>query len=92
MAQVVFELPTLLARFTGGAREVKVEADTLAAALVALTAAHPGLEVHLFDETGAFRQHVLCFVNGENTRFGGTGQEELTDGDRLTILQAVSGG
>ena len=92
MARIIVELPSLLARFTGDAREVEVEADSLDAALRVLTDVHPALEVHLFDETGAFRRHVLCFVNGENTRWSKETNVSLKDGDRLTILQAVSGG
>ena len=92
MARIVVELPSLLARFTDGAREVEVEAHSLESALGALTRAHPALEVHLFDESGAFRRHVLCFVNGENTRWSKRAGVTLEQGDRVTILQAVSGG
>ena len=52
----------------------------------------PGLRVHLCDESGRFRKHVLCFVNDVNTRWLDGDNPSLHDGDCITILQAVSGG
>ncbi len=48
--------------------------------------------MHLFDETGDFRQHVLCFHNRTNTRWLPPAGVALEAGDTITILQAVSGG
>ena len=48
--------------------------------------------MHLFDETGGFRQHVLCFHNETNLRWLESDEVPVADGDRLTVLQAVSGG
>jgi molybdopterin converting factor small subunit len=48
--------------------------------------------VHLCDESGRFRQHVLCFLNDINTRWLEEKSPSLQDGDCITILQAVSGG
>ena len=50
------------------------------------------LAVHLFDEGGGFRTHVLCFHNDTNTRWLESLDVLLQDGDRITFLQAVSGG
>ena len=94
MARVRVELPSLLVRFAGAAT-LEVEADTLSQALKALVAEHPALSLHLFDESGAFRQHVLCFHNGTNTRwFEGPGDLDrpVADGDEIRLMQAVSGG
>ena len=63
MPQVTVALPSLLEGIVGGARTLKVEAETLAGALDELVRRYPALKVHLFDESGAFRQHVLCFHN-----------------------------
>lgn len=92
MARVTVSLPSLLVDVTGSARELPLEAATLEDALARLTELHPALRVHLFDEGGRFRQHVLCFVNGDNTRWKGVGSTPLADGDTIRILQAVSGG
>ena len=92
VARVTIALPTLLARFTAGEREVAVEAGSLADALRRLVDAHPPLAVHLFNESGGLREHVLCFHNETNTRWLDSLEVELAPGDRIAILQAVSGG
>jgi len=89
--QVTVELPSMLAALAGGAR-VASSGTTCAEALDDLCRRHPALRVHLFDEGGRLRQHVLCFVNDVNTRWVDTLDIPVRDGDRLTILQAVSGG
>ena len=79
----------MLAALIGGERFHDVEADSVAAALEALTRRHPVLTVHLFDESRSLRPHVRCFRNDAAVT-------ELTapleDGDRVTVLQAESGG
>lgn len=92
MPRAAVRLPSMLARFVGGAPSVPVDADTLAGALDALVRAHPELRPHLFDETGRFREHVLCFHNATNTRWLERLDQPLAEGDVITIMQAVSGG
>ncbi|MBI4635109.1 MAG: MoaD/ThiS family protein [Candidatus Rokubacteria bacterium] len=92
MPQVIMALPSLLAGIVGGARTLPIEAETLAGALDELVRRYPALKVHLFDESGAFRQHVLCFHNEESTRWLGSLDRPLAAGDVITIMQAVSGG
>ncbi len=92
MARVTVELPALLTRLLDAPASMPVEADTLEEALRRAIESHPTLAVHLYDETGAFRKHVLCFHNDTNTRWLPEGEVALRDGDRVTILQAVSGG
>lgn len=92
MPQVTVRLPSLLAGIVGGAGTLTVEAETLASALDELMRRYPTLKVHLFDESGAFRPHVLCFHNDESTRWFGRLDRPLAAGDVITIMQAVSGG
>lgn len=92
MPTVTVRLPTLLAPFVGGALDVRVEAATLAGALDALVAAHPALKPHLYDESGGFRRHVLCFHNRTNTRWLERLDVPVAAGDVVTVMQAVSGG
>lgn len=92
MASVTIHLPSVMDPIVNGTRKVVVDAQSIKAALDALVALHPELEVHLFDETGSFRTHVLCFLNDTNTRWLSSLEETVKDGDELTILQAVSGG
>ena len=92
MPQVTVALPSLLAGIVGGARTLAIEADTLAGAPDELVRQYPALKVHLFEESGGFRPHVLCFHNEESTRWLGSLDRPLAAGDVITIMQAVSGG
>lgn len=92
MASVTIELPSLLRQMVDAENGIAVEADTVADALRAAVGRHPALAVHLFDEGGGLRQHVLCFHNRVNTRWLDSMETPVADGDVVTILQAVSGG
>jgi len=91
MARATLELPSVLATVLGGGRELAVQGDTLRQALEDGFRRHPQLRVHLFDESGRLRRHVLCFLNQTNSRWFENLDQELAEGDRITILQAVSG-
>ena len=73
-----------------------VEADTLAGALDAAYAECPALRAVLCDESGAFREHVLCLLETsagtQNTRWMPNLERPLIAGERIVIMQAVSGG
>ena len=92
MPSVTVELPSLLAPVAGGAASVAVRGATITEALASLVERYPALDVHLFDETGRLRRHVLCFHNDTNTRWLDSLDVPVADGDTITILQAVSGG
>ena len=88
---VPLTLPPLL-RDVAGAVEFTLRASTLAGALEELYLRAPALRHHLCDERGRFRGHVLCLVNDVNTRDLKSPELPLAAGDRITILQAISGG
>jgi adenylyltransferase/sulfurtransferase len=92
MPEVTVELPSLLGQMINGEPTVAIEASTLREALRELVRVYPEIEVHLFDESGGFREHVLCFHNDTNTRWLDVVDVALADGDRISIIQAVSGG
>jgi molybdopterin synthase sulfur carrier subunit len=91
MARATLELPSLL-RDVLREGSLSVEGNTLEEALEDAYARLPGLRVHLCDESGRFRRHVLCFLNDVNTRWLDDTKQPLREGDCITILQAVSGG
>jgi molybdopterin converting factor small subunit len=91
MARTTVVLPSML-RAVVGVDTIEAEGATLDAALEDAFRKCPALKVHVVDERGAFRQHVLCFLNEQNTRWRDAAKRPLKDGDRITILQAVSGG
>ncbi len=82
----------MLVRFTDDARSIALTADTLGGALRGLVELHPALRIHLFDERGDLRQHVLCLHNQKNSRWFDSIERPVHEGDTITILQAVSGG
>ncbi|MEM7165368.1 MAG: MoaD/ThiS family protein [Planctomycetota bacterium] len=92
MPRVTIQLPSVLTAIVGDIREVVVEGDSVSGCLEALFVVHPELRLHVFDESGSFRQHVLCFHNDTNTRWTDGMQQETQDGDVITLMQAVSGG
>lgn len=72
----------------GGQREVAVEGATVAEALRVLERVHPKLAGWVLDDRGRVREHVAVFVEGERV----DGESKISDGDRLEIVGAVSGG
>ena len=85
-------VPGLLAEYTGGRRRFALQAETLEEALGRLLEQHPRLAPHLYDESRRLRPHVLMFFNDENLARMPNRGVALKPGDRLQILQAVSGG
>ena len=89
MSRVDVEIPRMLAAITAGDRVTSVDARTVAGALEALCCRYPELAIHVFDESGALRPHLVVFVNGALHPPSGA---PVGDGDLVTVLQAVSGG
>jgi molybdopterin converting factor small subunit len=90
--QIEVTIPSLLADSAGGRRRFPLEAGTLAEALQRLLEEHPRLRPHLYDEAMRTRKHVLIFFNDDNVATIADRNVALRPGDRLLILQAVSGG
>jgi molybdopterin converting factor small subunit len=91
MPRVVVILPRLLEPAVGPVRRVELEADTVREAIAALLDLHPTLRVHLFEEGDRLRPHVMCFIDGHQTRLSDPAAA-LSEGTEITFLQAVSGG
>ena len=85
-------IPTQLRNLSGGASEVSVEAGTVADALKALDAAHPGFAERLFDESGALRRFVNVFVADEDIRFLQGVDTPVAEGQVVSVVPAVAGG
>ena len=92
MGDVTVRLPAVLSQLIGGERRVAVRGGTLREALDDLVQKRPELGLHLFDESGGMRRHILCFCNQVYTR-GALGLEvPVHAGDEITILNSMSGG
>lgn len=86
-------VPGLLADSVGGQRCFEIEATTLSGALRFLRDTHPRLRVHVWDEADQIRQHVLVYYNDESVKWiDDPSAVCLKQGDRIAIIQAVSGG
>ncbi len=46
----------------------------------------------IFDETGAFREHVILMRNGKRVEAADAGMILLADGDEVAVFPPVSGG
>lgn len=92
MAQVTIQLPRVLCELTACDRRVEATGDTVADALDDLVERQPALALHLFDDTGALRRHVLCFHNETSARDRAELDHPLSNGDRLTLINSVAGG
>ena len=73
---VAVQLPRVLAELTG----------------CELVCRHPALALHLFDDSGTLRRHVLCFRNDIAIHARATLEEPLVVGDRLALVSSVAGG
>ena len=89
---VIVRIPTQLRPISGGKSEVAVDATSVAEALKALEAAHPGFGDRLFDEGGSLRRFVNVFVADEDIRFLDGLETPLSDGSTVSIIPAVAGG
>lgn len=85
------ELTKQLERFAPGG-PADVAGATVREALEAYFAVHPDVRPYVVDEHGAIRRHVVVFLNDQQLvdRTGLT--EPVGESDRLSILQALSGG
>ena len=82
-------LPSPLASYAEGRREVEAEGATLAALLVDLDRRHPGIRFRMIDEQDRVRPHIRLFVNRALERDLG---RRLAPSDELLIVAALSGG
>jgi hypothetical protein len=92
MARVTLEVPRILRDCTDGRAQVELDADRFDSAFEAIREGWPVLATHVFAETGALRPHVLLLHNDQLTARELPLDAPLAPGDRLTLIQAVSGG
>jgi sulfur-carrier protein len=85
-------IPSMLRDCCSGKVQFELDANTLGEAVSLLLDTYPLLRVHLYKETGELREHVLLFYNDENIAWLTSLDLPLQPGDKLTVMQAVSGG
>jgi molybdopterin converting factor small subunit len=82
-------LPSPLAGYTSGKREVEAEGATLADLLADLDRRYPGIRFRVVDEQDAVRPHIRFFVNRNLVRSIGVA---LAPTDEVLVVAALSGG
>ena len=85
-------IPTPLRQYVGRHVYVEVQAGTVAEALSALTAQHPDLRKHLYNNEGRLRAFVNLYLNDEDIRYMQNEQTPVQDGDALSIVPSIAGG
>jgi molybdopterin converting factor small subunit len=92
LPRVRVKFPPVLRAATGGAREVEVEGNTVREALDDATKRIPTLKLHLFDEAGRVRHHILC-IHGETVvRANEMASHRIQSGDEIILANAFAGG
>ena len=88
------ELPKALNCYVEGKSFVEVQEScaTVRDALAEVAKRSPGVTDRVMEETGAVRQHVNVFVDGENIRFLSGLDTPLQADSSIMILSAISGG
>lgn len=81
-----------LVRFFPQLAEGDVPGATVRQVIDELERRHPGFASYIVDETGRLRRHVNVFVGDEPIRDRERLGDPLAPGDRISILQALSGG
>ena len=71
---------------------LEVEATDVAGVVRALEARAPGIGFYICDERGRLRPHVNVFIGNTIIRDRRTLSDAVADGDKISILQALSGG
>ena len=89
---VQVQIPSQLRPLAGGAAELELDADNVAALIEALGAKHTGLRERLLEPSGEVRRFVRIFVNEEDIRFLEDMRTKLSDGDTVAIVPAIAGG
>jgi sulfur carrier protein ThiS len=77
-----------LRKLAGARAEHALEGATVLELLRALELRHPDLGGWILDERGLIRRHLHVFVNGDR----GGEATAVRSGDRVEVLQAITGG
>lgn len=89
---VEVNLPGLLRDSVGGLAKFTIDANTVGDALKIIQRDFPRLRIHVWDDQGKQREHVLLFLNDVGLKWMSSLDVPLKKGDQLHIVQAISGG
>ena len=86
------QLPPVLRNVMSGQRWLEASGRTVCEALRDLSAKHPLLALHLFDEQGTVRHNIVCLHEGALVRAREMRTHEVQTGDELVLANALAGG
>ena len=90
MAKIL--IPTPLRQFVGKMDSVEVTGATVGEALNSLTAQHPELRKHLYNDEGKLRSFVNVYVSDEDIRYLNKDATPVKDTDTISIVPSIAGG
>jgi molybdopterin converting factor small subunit len=86
---VTVHIPSPLRSYTSGKSEVIASGRTVGEIMLDLDRRYPGIRFRMIDEQDDVRPHMRIFVNREQIDDLNVA---ISEGDEVTILQALSGG
>lgn len=90
--QIQCVLPASFRPFTGGQRNVTVEADSTNEAIDQLVTKLPELKQHVIDQNGNLQPYINLFVDNQQVSDLKADSTALKDGSEILIISALAGG
>ena len=89
---VLVKIPIPFGSCTNGQSEVQVNGNTVQKVLESLNAIHAGVIEKICDENGNPRPFVNLYLNERDIRLMEGLETKVHDGDRVSIIPAITGG
>jgi molybdopterin synthase sulfur carrier subunit len=89
---VEVRVPTILRKYTDGAKSVTGGGQTVREVIDDLDANHKGFRGAVVTDGGELHRFLNVYLNDEDIRFLGSLETPVSDGDVISILPAVAGG
>ena len=86
------QLPPVLRHVMGGERWLEADGETVCEALRDLSAKHPQLALHVFDEQRQVRHNIVCLHDGALVRAREMDSHRVQPGDEIVLTNALAGG
>jgi len=87
------QLPSALREYTSGAAQIETSAPDVGSALSELSARHPLLRRHLFNDAGELRGYVRVYLNDADVRdLAERERTRVNAGDVILIVPSIAGG
>lgn len=86
------KIPSLLQKMVGGARNVKVEGNTIREVLENLDRQYPGFKDRVVLKDGKLHPFITVYLNEEDIYFLNGLDTPVKEGDVISILPAMAGG